>query len=205
MSTFATARGSRRLRLERKVLISAFSFGNRWVGIVALGTPPPPEPLHKMALRLREQSRSRKVRIDDGLRLPADTVLPSLVRIRQQVSLAGLNNLADECLTVERMIRSGRKPVIRPWLRRELKAVLAPTQSPVASGNTTAAKATLDSSRRRSPRAENIVATRWAESCPHAPDSILLPELPAGVADALESLSLSLDGNAQRGSIRLTV
>ena len=69
--------------------MTAYSFGNRWVGIVALGTPPPPEPLHKMALRLRAKLLSRTVSLDSTVALPIDALLQSLARLRVRMAISG--------------------------------------------------------------------------------------------------------------------
>lgn len=184
--------------ITRRSNTSAFSFGNRWVGIVALGTPPAPEPLHKMALRLHQRSRSRSIRIDSQLQLRADEVLPTLIRIRQRMAIAGLDTRANECLVIERMIRSGRKPQLRQWLRREIQTVHAPERLAEDARREPAMTATPKSARRDVLPPEEIVATDWAESCPRAPDSALLPAMRDALADELKAIGLELDDDARR-------
>ncbi|MGW5301720.1 hypothetical protein ACWEQV_26135 [Rhodococcus aetherivorans] len=82
--------------------MTAYSFGNRWVGVVALGTPPPPEPLHKMALRLRAKLLSRMVSLDKTVAVPVDTLVQSLARLRMRMTVSGQDARSQECLTLER-------------------------------------------------------------------------------------------------------
>lgn len=90
--------------------MTAYSFGNRWVGIIALGTPPPPEPLHKMALRLRAKLLSRTVSLDRTVVVPVDTLMQSLARLRMQLTVSGQDARSQECLEMERKFRAGRTP-----------------------------------------------------------------------------------------------
>lgn len=178
--------------------MAPFSFGNRWVGIVGLRTPPPPEPLHKMALRLQKKSRTRRIRVRDGLELPVEEVLPSLIRIRQRAAIAGLETRAKECMHVESMIRSGRKPALGPWLRSELLALHAPGRfdSPSPSGR--ANNAVRDAAKPATPPPTEIVVTDWDEWCPPAPDSALLPPLAEPLSRLLGMLDADADEEAQR-------
>lgn len=64
--------------------MTAYSFGARWVGIVAMrdSSALVPEPLHKMAERLRRRAVSRPVRLGKEASLPASTILQRLPGIR---------------------------------------------------------------------------------------------------------------------------
>lgn len=163
-----------------------------------MGTPPPPEPLHKMALRLQQRSRSRSIRIDSQLQLRADELLPSLIRIRQRMSITGLDTRANECLVVERAIRSGRKPQLRQWLRRDIQAIHSPERPADATRRMPATTATPTSARRDAPPPEEIVATNWAESCPRAPESALLPSMPSALAAELKAIGIEFDDDGLR-------
>ena len=61
--------------------MTAYSFGNRWVGIIALGEPDPPEPLHKMAIRLMQEAQTRPIRVTRDLSVPAGELLRVLARV----------------------------------------------------------------------------------------------------------------------------
>ncbi|MFZ2529411.1 MAG: hypothetical protein WAX14_17445 [Rhodococcus sp. (in: high G+C Gram-positive bacteria)] len=173
--------------------MTAYSFGNRWVGVVALGTPPPPEPLHKMALRLRAKMLSRTVSLDKTLAVPVDTILQSLARLRVRMTVSGQDARSQECLDLERKLRAGRTPPLRPWLKSALFEVHAPPQ-PQPAANTPAPP--------RRPTAappvptERIIATGWAQSYPQAPFSPWVPPAPPRLLQDLRKMGLALDENA---------
>ena len=174
--------------------MTAYSFGNRWVGVVALGTPPPPEPLHKMALRLRTKLLSRTVRLDKTLAVPVDTILQSLARLRVRMTVSGQDARSKECLDLERKFRAGRTPALRPWLKSALLEVHAPPQS-----TPPAAKTPVPAGRRAaapSVPTEPITATGWAQSYPQAPFSPWVPPTPPRLLDELQKMDLVLDENA---------
>ncbi|MEV7428317.1 putative dsRNA-binding protein [Nocardioides sp. NPDC092400] len=102
--------------------MTAYSFGARWVGVVAFRSSPSlvPEPLHKMAERLHARAGDRSIVLGDGRSLPASTMLKVLPRIRTRYLLAGDAARAAECLQVERAVRGGGQPRLREWLIREL-------------------------------------------------------------------------------------
>ncbi|MCD5422684.1 putative dsRNA-binding protein [Rhodococcus pyridinivorans] len=172
--------------------MTAYSFGNRWVGVVALGTPPPPEPLHKMALRLRAKLLSRRVSLDATVSVPVDTFLQSLARLRVRMTVSGRESRSQECLDLERRIRAGRTPALRPWLTHELLEIHRPPPPPAmpAPTRTTRAPATP------SVPAERIVPTGWAQSYPQAPDSPWVPPVPPLLLQDLQRMDLILDENA---------
>lgn len=177
--------------------MTAYSFGNRWVGIVGLGTPPPPEPLHKMALRLRQKALTRKVRIDKTLFVRVDPLLDSLAEIRLRAVISGLEGRSQECLQIERMVRSGRKPKFRPWLQEELIRMHAAERTERRS----VAKDQNRSTQQKSTGSKSlpearIVPTEWANSYPQAPDSPWLPPASPSLLDDLRKLAPNLDEGA---------
>lgn len=175
-------------------IMTAYSFGNRWVGIVALGTPPPPEPLHKMALRLRVKLLSRTVSLDKTLAVPVDTILQSLARLRVRMTVTGQDARSQECLDLERKIRAGRTPALRPWLKNALLEVHAPPQPPPVAANAPA-PASRPAAAPLVPT-EHITATGWAQSYPQAPFSPWVPPTPTGLLQDLQTMDLVLDENA---------
>jgi dsRNA-specific ribonuclease len=175
--------------------MTAYSFGNRWMGIIALGDPPPPEPLHKMALRLREKSLSRKIRVDKILTVPVTTLLLSLAGIRVRMAIAGQDARSQESLTLERLIRSGQTPDFRPWLREELIRVHAPEREKQPAAGSRPNHPAL-AGKQTSLTSERIIATGWGTSYPQAPDSPWLPPTPDPLLQDLRRLNLDLDENA---------
>lgn len=135
-----------------------------------------------MALRLQRDARSRTIQIDGGFELRIDEILPSLARIRLRAAIAGLGTRANECLAIERTIKSGRRPVLRAWLRDELLGIGNGTQ-PASTKRATASS-------------DKIVATDWLRWCPQAPDSPLLPALPHPLSRDLKTLNVDLDADA---------
>ncbi|UNN05198.1 double-stranded RNA binding motif domain-containing protein [Rhodococcus opacus] len=170
--------------------MTAYSFGNRWVGVVALGTPPPPEPLHKMALRLRAKLLSRTVSLDPTLAVPVDTFLQSLARLRVRMTVSGQDARSQECLDVERKFRAGRTPVLRPWLKSALLEVHAPRPSLPPAASASAPTGALSVS------TESILPTGWGQSYPQAPLSPWVPPVPPRLLQDLQKMDLVLDENA---------
>ena len=84
-----------------------YSFGARWVGIVAFREPLPPEPLHRMAIRLHSHHHQRPVRIASDLTLAVGVVLPMPAGIRRRCEALGLSARSVECLVAERALRAG--------------------------------------------------------------------------------------------------
>lgn len=76
--------------------------------------------------------------------------------------------------------------------------ILAPKRVPDATRRTPATTATPRSVRRDAPPPEEIVATNWAESCPRAPESVLLPAMPDTLADELTAIGPELDDEGRR-------
>lgn len=175
--------------------MTAYSFGARWVGVVALRDSPEPEPLHRMALRLRGASRTRILRVD-RIDIPADELLRVLSGIRFRQSLAGQAARARECLRVEQGIRAGSDPEIRSWLRTNIVDVLGGTAHPGAS--TTEPSRVDRITEKREGGLDRSVATGWASAYPQAPESPWLPPLGDRLADEIERLGLKLDEEAAR-------
>lgn len=168
--------------------MTAYSFGNRWVGIIALGTPPPPEPLHRMALRLRAKLLSRTVSLDRTVVVPVDTLMQSLARLRMQLTVSGQDARSQECLEMERKFRAGRTPVLRPWINKALLEVHTPLPSRLPKDN--AASATTTTA-----RTESTVLTGWAQY-PQAPRSPWVPPPPPRLLQDLRKMDLVLDEDA---------
>ncbi|QVI62842.1 hypothetical protein KG103_02570 [Cellulomonas wangleii] len=92
--------------------MTAYSFGNRWVGIVALREPDPSgrEPLHRMAARLR-----RPITVADAV-MSRDEAVALLARLRHRFALRGDWSLVAECERTEDAIRIGLQSSIRAGL-----------------------------------------------------------------------------------------
>lgn len=179
--------------------MTAYSFGARWVGVVAMREPPPPEPIHKMSLRLRKQSNSRSVHIE-GVDIPADEVIRQLARIRVREGLAGRAARARECLVAERSIRAGRAPKLRAWLLRRLQEPASASPPTVLStgGPKPPATPRVQVGTQRTAERDRIVATGWATGYPQAPDSPWLPPLNPPLVVAVRDLGLELDDEGFR-------
>lgn len=179
--------------------MTAYSFGARWVGVVALREPPPPEPIHRMALRLRQQSKSRSVRLE-GVDIPADQVVRQLARIRVREGLAGRSARARECLVAERSIRAGRVPKLRAWLRKRLQeqSSSSPPALVRAGGPASPATPRVHVGNQGSTERDRVVATGWATGYPQAPDSPWLPPLNPPLVAALCDLGLDVDEDGLR-------
>lgn len=115
------------------------------------------------------------------------------------MALSGLDARAQECLAIERAVRSGQSPKFRPWLQEELIRAHPHDRSgwtKRASGHErNGAADKLD------PEAlpiDPIVATGWATAFPHAPDSPWLPPAPPALVHNLALMDLDLDEDALR-------
>ena len=158
--------------------MTAYSFGNRWVGIVGLRTPPPPEPLHVMAKRLRQASRARRLFIAAKQSVDVDSYITALVNVRSRAVAAGQSSHVDECLAVERRVRSGHEPQPTPWVREKISEHFAERTklSRVQSDTHQARK--QDSGRRSK---EGIVSTGWP--CPRTLFSPSSPRASSGFSN----------------------
>lgn len=170
--------------------MTAYSFGARWVGIVALREPPKPEPLHKMAQRLDAATRARLIHIGNHVTLRADALLPSLARIRTRLAASGQSARAQECLRIERSVRGGQAPVIRPWLQAEL------VDTPAAKREVVPTAADSRPDKHSSPPDLRIVATGWANSYPHPPESPWIPPASETLLEDLRRMRIDLDEDA---------
>jgi dsRNA-specific ribonuclease len=179
--------------------VTAYSFGSRWVGIVAMrdSTSLVPEPLHKMAQRLQKKAADRPVSLDRDRSMAAAAMLRRLGLIRVKYARAGDRARAAECRRAEDALRRGRQPRLRPWLRRELaqsagsskhSRLPAPRSSPV--------RTTHQRLRPRSTSRTELRETGWGDSYPIAPTSPWLPPIPAGLHDRLQGAGLSLEEEA---------
>lgn len=95
--------------------MTTYSFGNRWVGIIALGEPDPPEPLHKMAIRLMQESQTPRIAVSQGLSVPAGELLPA-----PRNTAVHLTALRDDS-SGDRNARRGA--LAAPWLRHQMTSV----------------------------------------------------------------------------------
>ena len=167
------------------------------MGIVALREPPSaiPEPLHRMAIRLRRQAQSRRVEVDPALHLSPAETLEYLAVVRQRCSLREDWTLVRECLKIERQIRLGGSPQLRRWLRREVWGVRRRREAParqlsgIAATNATKAFGTTS--------APEQVITEWASFVPLAPDTAGLPPLSAALRSWAKSHVEDLDANGE--------
>ncbi|BDT87268.1 hypothetical protein FMUAM8_30320 [Nocardia cyriacigeorgica] len=169
--------------------MTAYSFGNKWVGISALGNPPPPEPLHKMALRLQAAALTRKVAINRDQSIPVTKLLRSLARLRSRLVLSGRDTWSQEALEIERLVRSGRTPVFRPWLQHELQ----PSQPADAGGTKRSGSVTSSNTEQCS-----VQPTYWSTSYPQAPDSPWLPDASSALIREIAKLDIGLDDDGMR-------
>lgn len=95
--------------------MTAYSFGNKWMGIIALGSPPTAEPLHRMALRSQR-------RFDvAGSQLDVEALVPLLRRVRQRLTIGGDSQLARVCESVEQQMRRGQLSKLPSWLQVEIE------------------------------------------------------------------------------------
>lgn len=138
--------------------MTAYSFGNRWVGIIALRDPGPAgrEPLHRMALRLRQPITVA------GAVLDHREALALLARVRHRYALRGDWSLVAECDRTEDAIRVGQLDTIRVGLASEMgreEERRARTVSP--------------------PRASAGTRRRPARKAPTVPRDLLVPAPPS--------------------------
>ena len=195
--------------------MTAYSFGNRWVGIIALGEPDPPEPLHKMAIRLMQESQTRPIRVTRDLSVPSGELLRVLARVRMREAVSDRSARAAECLQVEDSVRAGLSPILRPWLRAEVARFVSgrpgealPEASQLRSRAQTRSEPKRDMRGRATPGpvrpdattapALRIVPTGWAAAYPQAPSSPWLPPVSQALVAELTRLDLAPDDGAIR-------
>ena len=151
-----------------------------------------------MALRLHGQAWTRRIFINNEVAVRLDQILSSLARIRQRSAAAGLYTRADECIYVERVIRSGRRPTFSPWLQRELLAEYAPDRIGTRALKTSDGNGVRGPNSRTTDGSNKLVPTYWQEWCPQAPESPLLPPLSDALLRDINSLDLGLDDSGYR-------
>gem|GEM_PF-4914297 len=176
--------------------MTAYSFGARWVGIIAMRDSPSlvPEPLHKMAQRLQKKAVDRPVRVDSGRSMPAAAMLRRLASVRARYAQQGNRARADECLRAENLLRRGSEPPLRPWLRRELAK---PATTP-GGAKSRSLRTTAERPRPQRPRvAAEHRETGWGDSYPVAPLSPWLPSLPTTLREQFRSAGISLSPEAE--------
>ncbi|MER7433967.1 putative dsRNA-binding protein [Pseudonocardia alni] len=185
--------------------MTSYSFGWRWVGITALREPPAAEPLHRMALRLRDASHSPLVSVA-GSDIGVDELLRLLGSIRYRAGLSGFPARAQECLRIEQAIRAGRSPNLRPWLRTKIAEAQgragAPRRRTAPSATAPPRSGPAQASTRpgsvpAGPGAQ-LIETSWATACPEAPDSPWLPPIAERLTAELARLGLTHTGGTTR-------
>ena len=87
--------------------MTAYSFGNKWMGIVALREPASAPPLHKLALSMKSAAREQTLRIHHGRTVSASEALEEMAASRQVFLLNENGTWARETVIVERLLRSG--------------------------------------------------------------------------------------------------
>lgn len=190
-----------RTQYESLYIVTAYSFGNRWVGITGLRTPPPPEPLHVMAKRLRQASLARRIAVTARQSVSVDSYINALAKVRSRAVAAGQSSHVDECLAVERRVRSGRHPQPSPWVHKKLEEHFAPMFTPAPSKRglqPAPAPPTLrrGSGTKTGVRTKSIVQTGWSTAYPALPSTIELPDLSPGLCRLLERSNVPLTTDA---------
>ncbi|WP_146755259.1 putative dsRNA-binding protein [Arthrobacter sp. AQ5-05] len=178
--------------------MTAYSFGNKWMGIIALKDPPSaiPEPLHKMAIRLRIQALDIRITLDPNVEVSIAKALELLGRIRHRHVLCEDWTRVDECQRVESALRTNGKTDIRRGLRRELSRELRIEQSrnSGSKNGTLEDQSTSDKSTANSH--SGVIPTLWSESVPLAPLHPALPSISSRLAICVQSLGIQLDENS---------
>lgn len=87
--------------------MTAYSFGNKWMGIVALREPATATPLHKLALSMKSAAREQTLRIHHGRTVSAAEALHEMAASRQVFLLNEDGTWVRETVIVERLLRSG--------------------------------------------------------------------------------------------------
>ena len=183
-------------------LMTAYSFGNRWVGIVALKEPPVFVPLHVMAARMAKARRSQRVQVGTT-DLDSGIVLRALKQVRHGYALREQWNMARASGQVAAQLSRGRLTAVPAWLEADMLAVLRnrtkrskrersrpPTTAPMprtmrTTGESPAGVAAVR--QRELGRAKSLVASGWADALPPAPPHELATE-PHGKLDELLAL-----------------
>ncbi|MEU4361978.1 putative dsRNA-binding protein [Promicromonospora sp. NPDC023987] len=137
--------------------MTAYSFGNRWMGIVALKEPPPVVPLHVMANRMRERQRSQRIRIGRET-LPLKTVRRLLKSVRYGYVLREQWTLVRASDVIAEGLAAGLAVTIPAWLQRDL---LRP--------RTERTPARVVPREAATPRRSQLVETEWNHALPPAP------------------------------------
>lgn len=131
--------------------LPSYSFGNRWVGIVALREPPSavPVPLHRMAERARQRAQSPSVWIDHDLRVTPSEAVLMIREAGHRYALKDQWQLARQCARLAADLFRGRRGVRLPrWLRQELVERIRTAHAP-SSPATPAVRAPATSTRRQ--------------------------------------------------------
>lgn len=183
--------------------MTAYSFGNKWMGIIALKDPPSavPEPLHKMALRLRQQAQAKSVKLDGDVEISVTKTLGLLGRIRHRNVLREQWSIVRECQDAESKLRAGADILVRRGLRRELLQEMrirerrnqARPPAPV-NGVPIARRIAADPVQSQTPR---NIATNWTAAVPLAPSHPALPALSKRLSAWLHGMNFNLDDNAK--------
>lgn len=96
--------------------MTAYSFGNRWMGIVSLREPGPSIPLHKMAIQ------QERLYVIAGNSLPASELAALVRSVRQKCTMQGDSTRASTCDHIERGVRQQLALTLPSWLVRAVVA-----------------------------------------------------------------------------------
>src|SRR6266487_4656460 len=110
----------------------AYSGGNRWVGVLALTSPPAPPPLHRMARqRIGARTRPLPYVAVDGRRVSVDVAQSALSLLGRVLGTQADLPRQAECFALARSLRLAKA---RPeaWPRWARDAVLAYAADPYA-------------------------------------------------------------------------
>lgn len=142
-----------------------------------------------MAKRLRQASRARRLFIAAKQSVDVDSYITALVNVRSRAVAAGQSSHVDECLAVERRVRSGHEPQPTPWVRERISEHFA-KRTKLSRVQSDTHQARKQDSGRRSKK--GIVSTGWSTAFPALPPDIVLPQLSQGLQRLLEQSDVPL-------------
>lgn len=154
-----------------------------------------------MAKRLRQAALTKRVSVTARQSVSVDSYIHALVKVRSRAVAAGQSSHVDECLAVERRIRSGHDPQPTPWVHKKLAdyfaPLLTPTQAkPQSQPAPTPPAPRRDSGKKTGSGRKGILDTGWSNAYPSLPSTIELPDLSPELYQLLERSKVPMTPDA---------
>lgn len=167
--------------------MTAYSFGNKWMGIIALKESPleEQEPLHRMAQRLNKRRAQAPYVLRTNERVGTEQLLRLLRRAELKARFRNDHDSLDKYRSTESFIRDRASTELPDWLKEVIEVELAEVDS-MKNGQLSSAYGPKNTDQKFSTK-----ETTW-NSVPTLPDLLELPPLPAPLRTWLQSIGFTV-------------